>query len=348
MRYQPIENYGVIGDLHTIGLVGINGSIDYMCFPNLDSPSIFARLLDHDQGGYFLLAPELEDARKKQIYLSDTNILFTRFLSEEGVSEVSDFMPVETVSSQHNLVRRIKCVRGDISCQMVCRPAFDYARSGHRIAMRADEAIFIPDDETITGLRLRSEIPVEIQGDAVVAHFHLKPGQSAAFILEEAVPADESQSLAPDFTSTAFKDTVNFWHHWVGQTQYQGRWREQVNRSALTLKMLTNQKHGSIAAAGTFGLPEEIGGGRNWDYRYTWIRDASFTLYALIRLGYTSEASDFMHWLENRCNELNPDGSLQIMYGMNGQHELDETVLDHFEGYRESKPVRIGNAKRRG
>jgi GH15 family glucan-1,4-alpha-glucosidase len=344
MKYMPIENYGVIGDLHTIGLVGINGSIDYLCFPELDSPSIFARLLDHDRGGFFLLAPEMEDARTKQLYLSDTNILFTRFLSEEGVSEVSDFMPVEMVSSQHNLVRRIKCVRGDVSCRMVCKPAFDYGRSGHRIEVNDHEVLFIPDNQKIPGLRLRTELPIQIKDEAVEAHFHLKPGESAVFILEEAVPPEESQSRAEDFSTEAFKSTVNFWHRWVGQTQYQGRWREQVNRSALTLKLLTSQKHGSIAAAGTFGLPEEIGGERNWDYRYTWIRDASFTLYGLIRLGYTSEAGDFMRWLENRCNELNPDGSLQIMYGLDGRHELEETALDHFEGYRKSTPVRIGNA----
>jgi GH15 family glucan-1,4-alpha-glucosidase len=344
MRYQPIENYGVIGDLHTIALVGMNGSIDYMCFPELDSPSIFARLLDHDQGGYFLLAPELEDAHKKQIYLSDTAILFSRFLSEEGVSEVSDFMPVEDVSIQHNLVRRIKCVRGEMDCRMICKPAFDYGRVSHRIKIENDTALFIPEDESLPGLRLRAEVPLEIEDNAVVAHFHLTPGKSAAFVLEEAVPDEESHSRIPDFISSAFKDTVNYWHRWVGQTQYQGRWREQVNRSALTLKLLTSQEFGSIAAAGTFGLPEEIGGERNWDYRYTWIRDASFTLYGLIRLGYTSEAGDFMGWLEKRCTELNPDGSLQIMYGLDGRHELDETALDHWEGYRNSKPVRIGNA----
>jgi GH15 family glucan-1,4-alpha-glucosidase len=344
MRYQPIGYYGVIGDLHTIALVGMNGSIDFMCFPDLDSPSIFARLLDHDHGGFFLLAPELENARKKQIYLSDTNILFSRFLSEEGVSEVSDFMPVETISPQHNLVRRIKSVRGEIACQMICKPAFDYGRSGHRIEAGNGEVLFIPEDDSITGLRLRTELPVDINDGAAVAHFQLRPGESAAFVLEEAVPSGESLSSAPNFVSDAFKQTVNFWHRWVGQTQYQGRWREQVNRSALTLKMLTSQKYGSIAAAGTFGLPEEIGGERNWDYRYTWIRDASFTLYGLIRLGYTTEAGNFMNWLEQRCNEPNPDGSLQTMYGMDGRHKLMETVLDHFEGYRKSIPIRIGNA----
>jgi len=344
MRYQPIEHYGVIGDLHTIALVGMNGSIDYMCFPELDSPSIFARLLDHDKGGYFLLAPELEQPRKKQIYLSDTNILFSRFLSDDGVSEVSDFMPVEPVSPQHNLVRRIKCVRGDTACRMVCKPAFDYGRVAHRVELQDGEVLFVPEDDSIPGLRLRTQVPVRIEDDAAVAHFHLKPGESAAFVLEEAVPTEESLSSVPDFVSTAFKDTVNYWHRWIGQTQFQGRWREQVNRSALTLKLLTSQKYGSIAAAGTFGLPEEIGGERNWDYRYTWIRDASFTLYGLIRLGYTAEARDFMGWLEARCQELNPDGSLQIMYGLDGRHKLEETVLDGLEGYRGSSPVRIGNA----
>jgi len=176
-----------------------------------------------------------------------------------------------------------------------------------------------------------------------VAQLKLRAGETASFILEEVHQGKESKTSSPDYVSRSFKHTANFWRSWIAKSNYKGRWREMVNRSALVLKLLTSQSHGSIVAAPTFGLPEELGGERNWDYRYTWIRDASFTLYGLIRLGFTEEAASFMKWIEARCGELNPDGSLQIMYGIDGRHDLTELTLDHFEGYKKSSPVRIGN-----
>ena len=346
--YQPIENYGVIGDLHTVALVGMNGSIDFMCFPEFDSPTIFAAMLDHEKGGFFRLAPVFEAERNRQLYLPDTNMLLTRFLSPSGVAEVSDFMPVEDVGAAHCVIRRVKTVRGEVSYRMVCAPRFDYARAGHRVEKRGEqELIFIPDRPSATALKLHASVPLtERDGDAV-AEFTLRAGESADFILEEARPAEDSPSGAVDAASRYFKATMNFWRHWVSRSTYRGRWQEIVNRSALTLKLLTSQRYGSIVAAPTFGLPETFGGGRNWDYRYTWIRDASFTLYGLMRLGYSEEAAAFMRWFEDRCRDQYPDGSLQIMYGIDGRKDLTETPLPHLEGYRRSAPVRIGNGAAR-
>ncbi len=344
MGYQPIENYGVVGDLHTVALVGMDGSIDFMCFPAFDSPTIFAAILDHARGGRFRIAPLLDGASRKQLYLPDSNILLTRFLSEQGVAEISDFMAIEEDGEPwHDLVRRVKTVRGEIRFRMTCAPRFDYGRCGHGVEIRGRDAVFHPGRKGLKALRLRSEVPVRMENGAVSADFTLRAGESVSFVLEEAREGAESPSCRGDYVSCAFRDTLNFWRRWTARSTYRGRWRETVNRSALTLKLLTSAPHGSIVAAPTFGLPEEVGGERNWDYRYTWIRDASFTLYALIRLGYTGEAASFMRWIEARCGEAGSDGSIQVLYGIDGRHDLREETLSHFEGYRQSAPVRIGN-----
>lgn len=342
--YQPIENYGIIGDLTTTALVGMNGSIDFMSFPSFDSPTIFARLLDKNRGGYFQVAPAGGNFKQRQRYSPDTNILLTRFLGGHGIASISDFMAMEHLGHQHNLVRRVKVVRGEIPIRMVCAPKFDYARCGHKIEKKANEIIFIPDKKNLPSLRLRSSVPMKVENGEAVAGFKLKGEQNAHFILEEVRPNEESISANPDYVSEAFKETMNYWLRWVAHSSYRGRWREMVLRSALTLKLLTSRPHGSIVAAPTFGLPEEIGGGRNWDYRYTWVRDASFTLYALMRIGYMDEARAFMGWMEKRCQELKRDHPLQVMYRIGGAHDLPETILSHFEGYKNSKPVRVGNA----
>ena len=341
MSYQPIENYGIIGDLHTVALVGMNGSIDFMCYPHFDSPTLFAALLDHRKGGSFRIAPLHDGIQQKQMYLPDTNMLLTRFLSREGVAELSDFMPVQESGHAHRLVRRIKTVKGRFKYRLLCDPRFDYGRSQHRAEVRDNGVLFVQDEAR--SFFLRSPIPVEIKDGAVVAEFTLAEGQSAAFVFEEFSNGGISESENPHYVSTAFKETLNYWRRWISRCKYQGRWREMVHRSALVLKLLTSHPDGSIVAAPTFGLPEEIGGERNWDYRYAWIRDASFTVYALLRLGFTDEAKAFMGWIEKRSGELGPDGSLQIMYGIDGRHTLSEETLNHFEGYRGSSPIRIGN-----
>ncbi len=343
---QPIENYGIIGDLHTVALVGKNGSIDFLSFPHFDSPTIFARLVDHDKGGHFSIRPSSESGARKQIYLPDTNVLISRFLAVEGVSEVSDFMPVDMFADDRPrvLVRRVKTVRGTVSFDLEFAPRFDYARVGHSVERLDGELIFTSRGEDGTAVRLRSEIPLTVGDDGTArATFTLHAGETAAFVMEEARSGVESATGADDYVARAFTETVNFWRGWVGKARYSGRWREIVLRSALALKLMVSRTHGSLVAAPTFGLPEEIGGERNWDYRYTWIRDASFTLYALIRLGYTEEAGQFMRWIEDRCMDLGPDGSLQIMYRHDGSKTLTETTLSHLSGYRDSRPVRIGN-----
>ncbi|HWX21312.1 MAG TPA: glycoside hydrolase family 15 protein [Candidatus Binatia bacterium] len=343
MHYKPISSYGVIGDLHTVALVGRDGSIDFMCFPQFDSPSIFAALLDYKRGGSFQLAPLMKNARHKQLYLPDSNILLTRFLSESGMGEISDFMPICELGHAHDLVRRAKTIRGELPYRMVCAPRFDYGRAGHRIEKKKHEVLFISRGEDKTVLRLHSDVPLRVVNGDAIAEFTLRSRETAAFVLEDAGARGRSPSAAPHYVAESFKQTLDFWRRWLRHSQYRGRWREVVNRSALTLKLLTSAEYGSMVAGATFGLPEEIGGVRNWDYRYTWIRDASFTIYALMRLGYTAEAAAFMRWIEDRCNELKPGTPLQVMYRIDGSHNLEETELRHFEGYKSSRPVRIGN-----
>jgi GH15 family glucan-1,4-alpha-glucosidase len=342
-NYKPIESYGLIGDLNTTALVGMDGSIDFMCFPRIDSPTIFAALLDHKKGGRFLLAPQLKRPTHKQLYLPDSNILLSRFLAEEGMAEVSDFMPIAGLGHQHALVRRAKCIRGEIPFLMICEPRFDYGRASHKIHRKKNEILFLSNGPDKTVLRLRSDVPVQVRNGAAVAEFKLRSGEKAAFVLEDASGEADSPSSAPDYVAESFKQTMDFWRNWVAHSRYRGRWRTIVNRSALTLKLLTSAQHGSIVAAPTFGLPEQIRGVRNWDYRYTWIRDASFTIYALMRLGYTEEATAFMRWIEARCAELKDHMPLQLMYAVDGRQDLEETTLGHFEGYRKSRPVRVGN-----
>jgi GH15 family glucan-1,4-alpha-glucosidase len=347
MRYQPIENYGIIGDLHSAALVGRDGSIDFMCFPRFDSPTIFGALLDAGKGGRFKLAPTMDGVCARQRYLPDSAILLTRFVASAGVAEVSDFMPITELGHAHNLVRRAKTVRGDIPYRMEFNPRFNFGRSSHHVEQSKDHVLFTSKDPAGTVLRLRSSVPLRLENGAACAEFRLRAGETAAFILEEAQPEEASRSAAPDYISDSFKETMNFWQRWVAKSRYRGRWREMIDRSAITLKLLTYAPSGSPVAAPTFGLPEEVGGGRNWDYRYTWIRDASFTLYALMRLGYTAEASAFMRWIEQRCRELDPGNPLQVMYGIDGRHELPESTLAHWEGYQGSRPVRVGNAAAR-
>lgn len=343
--YQPIENYGIIGDLHTAALVGMNGSIDFMSFPHFDSPTIFASLLDSQKGGRFRIAPKLNEVKHKQFYLPDTNILLSRFLSGDGVAEISDFMPIEPGHS-HQLVRRAKTVRGEVVFCAVCAPKFDYGRSVHKIEKTSEGILFSNEGRHALTLLLRSSVPMSIRDGEAYCEFVLRAGETAFFILEEAVEGEGSSEKGWHYVSESFKKTSDFWRNWVSKSLYKGRWREMVNRSALTLKLLTFEPSGAVVAAPTFGLPEDPGGERNWDYRYTWIRDASFSLYGLIRLGYTEEAKKFMHWIEQRCHELagTDCSTLQVMYGIDGRHELDESILDHFEGYRKSSPVRIGNS----
>jgi GH15 family glucan-1,4-alpha-glucosidase len=346
MSYKPIEDYGIIGDLHTVALVGIDGSIDWCCLPHFDSPSTFAAILDDEKGGYFKISA-LAIERCKQLYLPDTNVLVTRFFTADGIAELIDFMSIEGRSlvyappSYHQIIRRVSTVAGHVRFRLECFPALNYARDKHEIHCFPQGVTFVSPSASVG---LVSPVPLTIQDAGVVAEFSLPRGNAATFFLRQADQGSEANLLIPEKQGeTAFRESVDFWKLWMSQSRYTGRWREMVHRSALVLKLLTYAPSGAIVAAPTSSLPEEIGGVRNWDYRFCWMRDASFTLYALMRLGFHQEAGHFMDWLEERCRKLNPDGSLQPMYSVDGDSELTEISLSHLKGYKNSKPVRIGN-----
>jgi GH15 family glucan-1,4-alpha-glucosidase len=342
MAYLPIEDYGVIGNMHTAALVGKNGSIDWFCYPQFDSSSVFAAILDDRKGGRFQIAPVGDDCVTKQFYWPETNVLVTRFLSADGVGDLRDYMPVVKAGEPGHrwLVRRVEVARGAMKFRISCAPAFNYARDRH-------ETQISPNGVEFRGPNLRlglsASVPLNRHGDGVIAEFVLEEGQTAVFVLRELFGDEVVDSTPEPQAFDLFKRTVEYWRNWLGKCTYKGRWRETVHRSALALKLLTFEPTGAIVAAPTCSLPEEIGGGRNWDYRYTWLRDAAFTLYAFLRIGFTDEAAQFMNWIYRRAHEANPDGSLQIMYSIDGRHELTEETLDHLEGYRGSGPVRIGN-----
>ena len=344
MVYQPIENYGIIGDLHSVALVGMDGSIDWLCLPRFDSPSVFAAILDDEKGGRFKVAPTSDGATRKQLYWPDTNVLVTRFFSPDGVAEITDYMPIDASANgrgRHQLIRRVEVVRGEMDFQLECSPAFNYARDGHETEIDAEGATFHSPQ---LSLGLAASVPLKRRSDGVGAEFTLREEQMAVFVLREIEPGDDcGVCFSKREEEDLFMQTVEYWRRWLSMCTYTGRWREMVHRSALTLKLLTYEPTGAIVAAPTTSLPEGVGGERNWDYRYTWIRDAAFTLYGLLRIGFTEEAERFMGWLEDRCYKPKPDGPLQLMYGIDGRTDLTEETLDHLEGYRGSRPVRVGN-----
>lgn len=343
MSFQPIENYGVIGNMRSIALVGMDGSIDFLCYPDFDSPTVFAALLDDKKGGHFQIEPQLANMRIRQLYLPDTNILLTRFLAEEGVAELTDYMPIEKDGEQPNeIIRMVAVIRGNVRFKMCCQPRFNYATSAHRTEISDRCAKFFPTDSLCRPLALYSTAALGQQSQDVISDFTLQAGATATFVLGGLRPQGQQPEL--ELVGQRFQKTARFWKTWIAKSKYKGRWREMVHRSALMLKLLISREHGSLIAAPTFSLPESIGGVRNWDYRYTWLRDATFTLYALIRLGFVEEAEAFIDWLKGRLSDDAERGPLQVMYGIDGRQKLDELTLDHLSGYENSRPVRIGNA----
>ena len=343
--YLPIADHGVVGDLHSIALVGTDGTIDWYCCPNFDSPSVFGAILDRERGGHFSIAPVDPEATSKQLYFPDTNVLITRFLSEDGVGEVEDFMPPRSDNgARHHqrLVRRVKVVRGTVRFKASVEPRFDYGRATHSVELNEHGAAFrSPDLE----LMLQTNASLERTELGVETEFELGEGESLALVLQHVPPGADASLCDLEEAGLLFEHTIAYWRKWLSKSRYNGRWRETVNRSALTLKLLTYEPTGAIVAAPTTSLPEQLGGGRNWDYRFTWIRDSAFSLAALLNLGFTDEATAFYVWLGGIWEETKEQGpgSLKLMYGIDGRPDLPETVLDHFEGYRGSAPVRIGN-----
>ena len=346
MPYQPIENYGVIGNLRTAALVGMDGSIDWLCLPHFDSPSVFAAILDDRKGGRFRIAPAGDDFRRKQFYWPDTAILVTRFLHDDGVGEVEDYMPVggACAAARTSWSGRVRVVRGRLPFRLECRPAFDYARAAHECHLRrARRPLRRAGAEPRPGRPRAAAARRRRRG----RRLHARGGGEGHVRPAPPRPPRTSPAAAPDVgeAEELFRDTVAYWRRWLSKCTYTGRWREMVHRSALTLKLLSFEPTGAIVAAPTCSLPESIGGVRNWDYRYTWIRDAAFTLYGLLRIGFTEEAARFRDWLEDRWQDADGQGPApcsSCTASTAGPNSTEET-LDHLEGYRGSRPVRIGN-----
>ncbi|HEU5332222.1 MAG TPA: glycoside hydrolase family 15 protein [Actinocrinis sp.] len=344
-RYTPIAEHGLVGDLRTAALVGTDGTIDWYCCPRFDAPSVFASILDADRGGSFALRVDLP-ARTRQFYFPDTNVLITRFFSADGVGEVQDFMPIAEGSREadrHRLIRRVFCVRGALPFRADVAPRFCYGSEPHTVAIAGKQAVF---SSPSLSLGLSATVPLESDGLDVRARFKLMEGQSAVFALDQVSAGTMPDPCPHPEAEEQFRATVTFWRTWLASSRYHGRWREMVNRSALLLKLLTYRPTGAMVAAPTTSLPERIGGERNWDYRYVWVRDAAFCVYAMLRLGFASEAEAFMGFLGRHGSPLNraASGPLQIMYGIDGRRELPEHELSQFEGHLGSAPVRIGNA----
>jgi len=338
--YLPIGDYGVIGDCRSLALVGVDGSIDWCCLPRFDSPSIFGRILDWKKGGFWQIAPAGDYACRHE-YADKTNILRTIFQTPNGIAEISDFMPVDEGDiRQHarphrhpRIVRMVTGLAGEVTLRQRIDPQPNYGRGGSPL---------YPEDGLHHGdigeyhICISGTIP--LRGAEQV--FTVKPGETVAFAL--AMNRHGHCGISMDnveHSRRLRRTTQEYWWRWLNQCTYTGPYQDKVFRSALVLKLLTYAPTGAIVAAPTTSLPEWIGGQRNWDYRYTWMRDASFTLYSLFQLGYVQEATDFMEWLR----KLTIDRGLKILYTLDGRAGGAEETLDHLEGYRKSRPVRIRN-----
>ena len=351
--YPNISDHGLIGDLQTAALIDTDATIDWFCCPRFDSPSVFASLLDADRGGFFRIRPDVDGYVTRQLYAPDTAILVTRFMTEAGVGEVVDFMPVAEgpATDRHRLVRLIRVVRGTMRFVAEIQPRFDYGRKPHKVEATSDGAVFSSDDLALTLHRVGDPImrgaqragTVEHVGDGLRVTSTLNAGEVTGMVLESG--GARPRQISRDELIETFLDTRRFWRQWLDRSTYTGRWRETVTRSAMTLKLMTYAPTGALVAAPTCALPEQVGGERNWDYRYTWVRDASFSVYALLGLGYTDEAEAFVSWLMDRIAESvgEASGPLKIMYRVDGSSDLVEETLDHLSGYRGSRPVRVGN-----
>ncbi len=347
--YRPLSDYALIGDTHTAALVAGDGSIDWCCWPRVDGPAAFCRLLDAKKGGWFRVGPPSRYAVSRS-YVGPTNVLATTFATASGQVRVTDLMPVrpgagtrrgEEVRSSQRILRLVEGLAGEVEVEVSFRPTFNYARAATTIAPCPGGAIARGDDETLV-----LDCPFELQPNASGALgtvVRVVAGDRVWLTLEHRTDGGTAPIIAG--TSTAEADlarSLDYWRAWSAACTYEGPYRDLVRRSALVLKLLTYEPTGAIVAAPTTSLPEEIGGVRNWDYRYTWLRDAGLILHALMGIGYHEEALDFFGWLERLC--LSGCDDLQIMYKIDGGVHLPERTLDHLDGYRGSRPVRIGNA----
>ncbi|WP_261325745.1 glycoside hydrolase family 15 protein [Modestobacter marinus] len=351
MTETAIADHGIIGDLQTSALVTTDGSIDWFCCPRFDSPSVFGALLDDERGGRFRIRPSGVDYTSKQMYFPDTAVLVTRFFTATGVGQVLDFMPPAgtTATNTRRLVRMVQCVRGEMSFEVEITPRFDYGRLAHQAEVSDHGVVFTANGSRLTLHLVREpgderKARVTVRDEDLYASLDLVAGEVRGMVLESAADGP-ARSIRVAEIRGLLDETVRFWRAWLSVSTYTGRWREAIQRSAITLKLMTYAPTGGLVAAPTAALPEQVGGERNWDYRYTWVRDASFSVHALLRLGMVDEAARFGTWLGDRIRERigSDSGPLNIMYRIDGASDLKEDVLDHWSGYRASAPVRIGN-----
>ncbi|KAK8082237.1 glycosyl hydrolase family 15 [Apiospora saccharicola] len=344
--------------------------------PDFDSPSLFCRLLDKDKGGYFSIAPNDNDAPScttKQQYLPSSGILQTRYIHEDGVVDLQNaYREAQSVQEELKrwLVRRVECIRGRLALDIDIFPAFGYAKEPHETqilkpVVKSED----PRSKTVTfsspSLKLQLDVTIDrgenesdvcpsaifkkearpgMAGEGVVAKILLTEGQAVSFILREDMEQHVTEDITTAIVDRQQNDTQSFWFNWLSKSTYKGGWREVISRSLMILKMLTYEPTGAIVAAPTFSIPEDIGGSRNWDYRFSWVRDSSFTIYILLRLGFTEEADAYMEFMNQRfVHSLRPDGGLPIMFTIRGETDIPEIELDHLHGYKGSRPVRIGN-----
>ncbi len=353
-RYPNISDHGLIGDLQTAALVSTNGTIDFFCCPRFDAPSVFCSLLDAEKGGYFRISPVADSYVSKQLYMPGTAMLITRFMTPDGVGEVLDFMPVieGKPTKKHRLVRQLRVARGTMQFKVDLQPRFDFGRAKHSVELTEQGAVFRGEDGMELTLHSSGKRDpgdpeagkVKRHGDGLTATITMREGQVGGLVLESM--GGKPRAVSPAEITRLADDTAAFWKNWLSRSAYTGRWREMVDRSAMTLKLMTYEPTGAPVAAATLGLPEQAGGERNWDYRFTWIRDGSLTMHALAGLGYMDEAAKFAVWLRDRVEQgsaSNGSSPLKIMYRVDGSSDLTEETLDHFEGWRKSRPVRVGN-----
>jgi alpha,alpha-trehalase len=344
--YPPISDYGLLSDCHSGALVSKDGSIDWCAFHRFEARPVFARLLDWEKGGFFRIAPA-DDYEVTRRYLPGTNVIETRFQIESGVITLTDALVVrvEEGHPDHRLIRRVQCEEGEVPVKAKFEPRFDYGLIEPRVEVIGEDLAIAyggPD-----ALVLQTELPIgTAETSACDAARTLEKGDDALVTLTWQLPQElEPERLPRERILGELEGTVGYWEAWTERCGYQGPYRDEVTRSALVLKGLTNSPTGAIVAAATTSLPEEIGGERNWDYRYSWLRDSALTLNALFMLGYTEEAHAYMTWLKRTT--AGSAKALQIMYGAGGERFLPEVELEHLEGYRGSRPVRIGNAAAR-
>lgn len=344
----PIADYGCIGDSHGVALLGRDGSIDWCCLPHVDSPAFFLRLLDRERGGFFRVAPEAEILTIERRYVANTNVIQTTFHTAAGavrlldafdVGEESDHGIGDPPGRAHRILRLVECLWGECDVDLTCRVTPDFARQVPRVERSGSRSVTWRWNGGSVSLGV--SLPIALAGEVVRGRYRLHQGERLACVLADGPHATATVAGV----SRRVQATEDKWRAWASRCAYDGRYREPVLRSALALKLLTHEPTGAVVAAPKTSLPETIGGERNWDYRFCWLRDATFTLHALELLGYRDEAGAFMRWIQRVCVACGVD--LQIMYGVDGQRDLTEVTLDHLRGYRQSRPVRIGNAAHR-